>query len=161
LFSYVCFGYGDSLRAGRPSDRIPVGRDFPHPSRPALEPTQPPIKWIPGLCRGVKRPGRGVDDPLSSAEVKERVVLYIYSPRAFVACSRVNMILFWLRSCLKTHGNRRMINLLELCVLYMGRAHRYPQHTPFFIFFQQIHVLNFLNMLHTLQFFLFKMPFIS
>ena len=31
--------------------------------------------------RGVKQPGRGVDHPLpSSAEVKERVELYLYSP---------------------------------------------------------------------------------
>jgi hypothetical protein len=37
------------------------------------------------------------------------------------------------------------INLEEPCVLYKGRAHRYFQHTPFFIFFQQIHVLNFLT----------------
>jgi hypothetical protein len=34
-----------------------------------------------GSFLGVKRPGRGVDHPLtSSAEVKERVELYLYSP---------------------------------------------------------------------------------
>jgi hypothetical protein len=26
--------------------------DFPHPSRPTLRPTQPPIQWAPGLSRG-------------------------------------------------------------------------------------------------------------
>jgi hypothetical protein len=48
------------------------GRDFPHPSRPALGPTQPPIQWVPGLSRG-KRPGRGVDYPphLASSLRKE------------------------------------------------------------------------------------------
>jgi hypothetical protein len=44
-----------------------------------------------GSFPGVKRPGRGVDHPhSSSAEVKERVELYVYSPLcAFVACSAV------------------------------------------------------------------------
>ena len=39
------------------------GRDFPHQSRPALGTTQPAIQWVPGLSRGVKRPGRGADHP--------------------------------------------------------------------------------------------------
>jgi hypothetical protein len=28
------------------------GRDFSHTSRPALEPTQPPVQWVLGLSRG-------------------------------------------------------------------------------------------------------------
>jgi hypothetical protein len=34
-------------------------RDFSHLSRPSLRTTQPPIKWVPGLSRGL-RCGRGV-----------------------------------------------------------------------------------------------------
>ena len=50
------------------------GRDFPHPSIAVLGPTQPPIQWVPGLSRGVKRPGGNFDHPPpSSAEVKESV----------------------------------------------------------------------------------------
>ena len=39
--------------------------------------------------------------------------------------------------------------------------HRQPPDVAFYIFIQQIYVLNILNMLHTLLFFLFKIPFIS
>jgi hypothetical protein len=28
------------------------GRDFPHTSRQALEPIQPPTQWVPGVSRG-------------------------------------------------------------------------------------------------------------
>jgi hypothetical protein len=45
---------------------------------------------IGSLFQGVKVPGRGVDHPpLSSAEVKEKVELYLYPLWAFMACSRV------------------------------------------------------------------------
>jgi hypothetical protein len=35
------------------------GRDFPHLSRPALGPIEPPVQWVLGLCPGVET-GRGV-----------------------------------------------------------------------------------------------------
>ena len=42
------------------------------PSRPALGPTQPPIKWVPGLSRGKVRPERAADySPPSSVAVME------------------------------------------------------------------------------------------
>jgi hypothetical protein len=53
------------------------GRDFPHLYRPAH---QASYTVGTGSFPGVKRPGRGVDHPpVSSAEVKERVELYLYS----------------------------------------------------------------------------------
>ena len=57
------------------------GQNFPHPSSPALEPIQPPIKWVPVFPGFKERPERDVDHPpASSDEVKERVELYLYSP---------------------------------------------------------------------------------
>jgi len=56
-------------------------RDFPHPSRQALGPTQPPTQWVVGLFPSTKWPGPSFDHPLpSSAEGKERAELCTYSP---------------------------------------------------------------------------------
>jgi len=73
--------YSDLLWAGRSGDPIPVAARFLAPVTPALEPTQPPVQWVPGLLPRVKGPERGVDHPPpSSAEAKERVELYLHSP---------------------------------------------------------------------------------
>jgi hypothetical protein len=73
--------YSDSLRLDGPGIESRCGKDFTNPSRRALGPNQPPVQWVPGLFLGVKRPGRGVDHPPpSSAEVKEKVKLYLYCP---------------------------------------------------------------------------------
>ena len=83
----VCVGGGEgcpfrALRAVNIQGSNPGGgREFPYPSRPALESTQPPKPWVPSLSLGVNRPGRGlVHSPPPSAEDKERVELYIYFP---------------------------------------------------------------------------------
>ena len=55
-------------------------RDFPHLSRPAPEPTQPPVQWVPGLfARAEEAEAWHYHQIPSSAEVKERVELYLYS----------------------------------------------------------------------------------
>ena len=46
----------------------------------ALKTTQPPKQWVPGLSRGSSVRGRDVHHPpTSSADVKEKVELYLYS----------------------------------------------------------------------------------
>jgi len=64
--SNVATGYG----LGGPGIEFRWERDFPHLSRPALEPTQPPVQWVPDLARGKERPERDADpSPPSSAVV--------------------------------------------------------------------------------------------
>jgi len=64
-----------------PRDRIPLGTRFLHLFRPALGHNQPAVQRVPGLFPGVKLPRRGFNHPPPfSADVKERVCLYVCPP---------------------------------------------------------------------------------
>jgi len=74
------FFYSDSLRAGRSGDQIQEGSRFSAPVQtgPGAHPAS--YTMGTGSFPEVKRPGRGVNHPPpSSAEVKERIELYLYS----------------------------------------------------------------------------------
>ena len=47
----------------------PGGDEIFRLSRPSLEPTQPPVKWVPGLSWGKARPGHAVDHSTPSSAV--------------------------------------------------------------------------------------------
>ena len=84
----------------------------------------------------------------------------VCSSRSFCLCSLFNSSL----NSSILGPNTWVDNLLTFSRLmtYMYVIpHRKPPDVAFYIFIQQIYVLNILNMLHTLRFFLFKMPFIS
>ena len=73
--------YCNSLRAVRSGDRIPVEARFSVPVRTG--PGARPASYKTGTASlpRVKQERRGVDQPPpSSAEVKESVELYLYSP---------------------------------------------------------------------------------
>ena len=50
-------GIATRYRLDGPGIESPCGQDFPHLSRLALGPTQPPIQWVPGLLPGGKAAG--------------------------------------------------------------------------------------------------------
>jgi len=79
---FYCVGrYSDLLRAGRSGDRIPVGAIFSAPVQTGSGAHPASYTMGTGSFPGLKPPGRDVDNPPpSSAQVKERVGLYLYFP---------------------------------------------------------------------------------
>ena len=76
----MSYSSSHSLRAGISGIESRWEGNFPHPSTLALGPTKPPINGYQVSFLGVQKPARGVDQPpSSSAEVKQRAELYLYS----------------------------------------------------------------------------------
>jgi len=72
-------------------------RDFPHLSRPALGPIQPPVQWVLGLSRGKDRPGRDAyPSPLlvrwsrNSRAIPLLPLWVIRAVQSLSACTRVH-----------------------------------------------------------------------
>jgi hypothetical protein len=73
--------YSDSLQTGRSGNRIPVGTSFSAPVQNGLGAHPASCTMGIGCFPGGKRKGRGVEQPPSfSAEVKERIQVYVYFP---------------------------------------------------------------------------------
>ena len=75
--------YSDWLRDGRSriESRWGGGRDFPHLSRPALRPTQPPVRWVQWVFVGGKKwPGRNADPSSPSSAVVMKEQIYTSNP---------------------------------------------------------------------------------
>jgi hypothetical protein len=69
------------LRAECPGARIPVGARLSAPIQTSPGADLAPYTMSTGPFKGVKWPGHGIDHPpLSTAEVEERVEVYLYSP---------------------------------------------------------------------------------
>jgi hypothetical protein len=87
--SGIALGYWLDGRVYESRQRVGIFL-FTTVSRPALEPTQPPIQWVSGvLYLGAKRPQREADhSTLSSAQVKNARSYTSTPPDAFMAwCS--------------------------------------------------------------------------
>ena len=78
--------------------------DFVKPSRQAMESTQPPAQWVPG----VKRPGRGVNHPLVSGIWQRKLCLCFLSRPSSPVLGRTLAFTFFVPSAFTSR-----INILE------------------------------------------------
>ena len=86
-------------------------QDFPHPFWLALGPTQPPIKWVPGVFPGAKAAGAWRWPPTpSSVEAKEIVEVHLLLIWDFIPCSMAKFIFLYLCTKNNKKTNAFLIN---------------------------------------------------
>jgi hypothetical protein len=91
------------------------GWDFPHPSRPALHPTQRPVQRVTRSFPGVKPSRCGINNPLTlSTVVKHRVELHLYSlsgpSRPIAACNLPFFLPFYKLTEIQKHINFELLS---------------------------------------------------
>jgi len=87
---------------------------------------------------------------------------YVWAFLAFLCITYITIIdtvyIYWY---IKPKTPLRLLNPLTPNDHYSGRTVPLTSKVAFYIFIQQIQVLNILNMTYTLRFFLFKLQFVS
>ena len=117
-YNYIHSNVFRNIGLDGPGIESRCGRDFPHPSRPALGPPSLLYNGYRVAFPGIKRPGCGFNHSNTpSAEVRRRVELYPYSPiLAFTTYSRVNFT-FTVYFYISTHTK---IRKLFLTYIFLG-----------------------------------------
>jgi hypothetical protein len=95
----------------------------PEPSRPSLETTEPPIRWVTGLFGGVKRPGHEVNHAPPTSAVSRTIVSIFFREchRHFVGGFAMNRLDIW------SGASRSIVSILsrafrgQLSRNYVGR----------------------------------------
>jgi hypothetical protein len=104
--------YGMDVRGSNP-----VGDDFfPHPSRPALGPTQPPIQLVTCYFSGSKAAGAWFRPATHLAPRLKKEYNDTSTPlRTFVACCRVNFTLLYINGQICRYEMRRRFHMPNKC----------------------------------------------
>ena len=96
---WIAWLVGIATRYGLGGPRIqsPGGGDFPHLSRPALGPTQPPIQWLPGHSQSKSAEAWRYHPPHLTSRLQEELSYTVTAPRGLhgLFCGYLYLYLYY------------------------------------------------------------------